>query len=222
MWNLPAPPGFIGFDEQKPMRFYRRHLPHWRQEGVTYFVTFRLADSLPQNKLNELASSQRELKHRSNEFKKSEENFARQVLVGIENWLDEGHGSCMLRERWAATEVERCLLHQDGKQFELGAFVVMPNHVHVLARPYSDAEFPLERLVQGWKTFSTLAIHKQQETTGAFWQEESFDRIVRDEEHLYRCLQYIGGNAARAGIAPDVCLRYVRKEWRNCGWNFLD
>ena len=56
MWNLHAPPEFRGFDETLPVRFYRRHLPHWRQEGATYFVTFRLADALPQNKLRELAA----------------------------------------------------------------------------------------------------------------------------------------------------------------------
>ena len=39
MWNLPAPPGFVGFDPNKPMRFYERNLPHWRQEGATYFTT---------------------------------------------------------------------------------------------------------------------------------------------------------------------------------------
>ena len=60
MWNLPAPPGFRGFDEHRPVRFYRRHLPHWRQEGITYFVTFRLADALPQAKLRELAAMRKE------------------------------------------------------------------------------------------------------------------------------------------------------------------
>src|SRR5438270_11212711 len=58
MWNLPAPPGFQGLDPDKPVTVYQRHLPHWRQDGATYFVTFRLADALPQSKLDELAELQ--------------------------------------------------------------------------------------------------------------------------------------------------------------------
>ena len=56
MWNLPPPPGFQGLHPDKPITVYQRHLPHWRQDGATYFVTFRLADSLPQSKLDELAA----------------------------------------------------------------------------------------------------------------------------------------------------------------------
>jgi REP element-mobilizing transposase RayT len=63
----------------------------------------------------------------------------------------------------------------------------MPNHVHLLARPYSDADHPLERLEQAWKSFSALAINRLTGRNGTLWQDESLDRIVRDEEHLFRC-----------------------------------
>ena len=53
-WNLPAPPGFQGQRDDLPLKIYQQHLPHWRQDGATYFVTFRLHDSLPQAKLREL------------------------------------------------------------------------------------------------------------------------------------------------------------------------
>ena len=55
MWNLPAPPGFHGLHPHKPLTMYHRNLPHWRQDGATYFVTYRLADSLPQCKVDELS-----------------------------------------------------------------------------------------------------------------------------------------------------------------------
>ena len=55
MLELPsAPPGFRGLDPNKRVRIYTRHLPHWRQDGATYFVTFRLADSLPEAMLIEI------------------------------------------------------------------------------------------------------------------------------------------------------------------------
>jgi putative transposase len=60
MWNLAAPPGFQGLREDKDLTIYIRHLPHWRQEGATYFATFRLGDSLPQSKLRELTDWRKE------------------------------------------------------------------------------------------------------------------------------------------------------------------
>ena len=99
----------------------------------------------------------------------------------------------------------------------------MPNHVHVLARPYSDADYPLEKLVQGWKGFSANAIGKiLAEAPRPFWQDEYFDRIVRDEEHLWRSLQYIGSNAQRANLVVESCPRYVCESWRAAGWVFQD
>lgn len=229
MWNLPAPPGFIGFDETRPVRFYRRHLPHWRQEGVTYFVTFRLADALPQTKLRELAALREEWQRKVGQSSALaakalplDLEFARAVAERVESWLDEGMGSCALQTQEAAKEVERCLRHEDGKRYDLIALVVMPNHVHLLARPYSDSDFPLERMEQGWKGFSARAINRQRGASGSLWQDESFDRIVRDEAHLFRCIQYIGANPRRAGLSVKDCLRYVRAEWAQLGWGFQD
>ena len=51
MINPAPPPGFRGLNPEQPVQIYYRHLPHWRQAGATYFVTFRLADALPQEKL---------------------------------------------------------------------------------------------------------------------------------------------------------------------------
>ena len=226
MWNLPAPPGFVGFDEQRPMRFYRRHLPHWRQEGVTYFVTFRLADSLPQSKLRELAALRdewlRKTKVGQSTALSHDSEFARATMERVERWLDEGSGCCALQDLAAAQEVKRCLLHDDGKRCDVFAFVVMPNHVHLLSRPHSDVEYPLERLEQAWKSFSARGINRLRRASGTLWQNESFDTIVRDEEHLFRCLQYIGSNPHRAGLRADKCLRYVRDDWKRLGWGFQD
>lgn len=232
MWNLHAPPEFRGFDETLPVRFYRRHLPHWRQEGATYFVTFRLADALPQNKLRELAALREQWLRKVSEVGQStalsygglphDTEFSRTALERVERWLDEGQGSCVLSDAAAAKEVERCLRHEDGKGYDLIAFVVMPNHVHLLARPYSNCSFPLERLEQGWKSFSARAINRQRGVTGTLWQDESFDRIVRDEEHLFRCVQYIGANPRRAGLRAEGCLRYIREDWHRLGWGFQD
>jgi hypothetical protein len=77
---------------------------------------------------------------------------------------------------------------------------------------------PLERILQSWKRYTSLEINRQFRLTGALWQEESYDRIVRDEEHLYRVLKYIGSNPVNAGLDCDKCRLWVRPEWEALGW----
>jgi putative transposase len=108
MWNLPAPHGFVGFDPLSSVRIYERSLPHWRQEGVTYFTTFRLADSLPEARLRELTSL-RAAWERANPPPRSEaqwKELARTTIQHVEKWLDEGAGCCVLRQQAAANIVE--------------------------------------------------------------------------------------------------------------------
>lgn len=242
MWNLPAPPGFVGFDPDRPVRIYQRHLPHWRQEGVTYFVTFRLADSLPQPRLQELAELRAQWEQRiptvgrnhasspkgtpassaPSQPDDDSERLTRLLMERVERWLDEGYGSCVLREKYAADCLEQKLRHFDHEQYDLCALVIMPNHVHLLVKPYSDKVHPLERIEQGWKAYSSREINRQRGIRGALWQQESFDRIVRDEEHLWQCIQYIGSNPSRAGLDLRLVRRWIRPDWIATGWGFAE
>jgi hypothetical protein len=58
--------------------------------------------------------------------------------------------------------------------------------------------------------------------SGVLWHDESFDRIIRDEEHLYRCIQYIGRNPRRIGLPKDWWIRWIRPSWEALGWTFED
>jgi REP element-mobilizing transposase RayT len=98
----------------------------------------------------------------------------------------------------------------------------MPNHVHVLVRPFVEKEDSLERILHSWKRFTARQINENFMRNGPLWQKESFDRIVRDEEHLYRCIQYIGSNAKKAGLSTQACMRWIRPEWAELGWDFAD
>jgi REP element-mobilizing transposase RayT len=96
----------------------------------------------------------------------------------------------------------------------------MPNHVHGVVRPLRPTAEPLERILQSWKRHSSRKINQAFGLAGAMWQEESFDRIIRDEEHLYRAIAYIGSNPARAGLNAESCLIWIRPEWERLGWGF--
>jgi REP element-mobilizing transposase RayT len=220
MWNLPPPPGFQGLREDLPLHVYTRRMPHWRQDGATYFVTFRLADSLPQAKLRELEEVRLEWEKKNPRPHGSDnlQHLARLLAERTEAWLDQGMGSCILKESALAAMVTDAMHFFDGDRHEISAYVVMPNHVHAIVRPLQWAQHPLESILKSWKQCSSTTINQRIGCKGPLWQQESYDRIVRDEEHLYRCLQYIGCNPKKAGLLPNSCPRWLRPEWVTLGW----
>jgi REP element-mobilizing transposase RayT len=229
MWNRLPPPGFQGLREDLALRVYTRHLPHWRQDGATYFVTFRLADSLPQAKLRELRALRGAMARdgvRRTDCNPSyfgrREYATREIMRRVECWLDQGMGSCLLRNSENAKLVADTLRYFDGQRYELGCYVVMPNHVHAMVRPLDATGRPLERILQTWKRRSASALAQQGGLESPIWQEESFDRIIRDEEHLYRAIQYIGTNPAKAGLTVAECRRWICPSWAERGWGFAD
>lgn len=222
MFNLPPPPGFLGLDEHRPVTFYHRHLPHWRQDDATYFVTFRLADSLPQEKLRQLKAMRKqwEALHPQPRSEKDWEAFARDLVRKVDRWLDEGHGACYFSEERYAKVMHEALLYFQDQRYFASCWVIMPNHCHLVIRPFPG--FSLEKILQVCKGYVAGQINRQLGTQGTFWQEESFNRIIRDEEHLWRVVQYIGHNPARAGIEPSRWWRWIHPEWERLGWRFED
>jgi REP element-mobilizing transposase RayT len=199
---------------------YTRHLPHWRQEGATYFVTFRLHDSLPQVKLKEIEAMREkwENNHGGQATDEQYQEFARMTQTQIESWLDQGMGSCCLKDVRAQSILVEALHHRDGLEYELDSYVIMPNHLHLVVRPFDG--FALERILQSRKRHTSLEINRALERQGTLWQEESYDRIIRNEEHLYRVIQYIGANPTKAGLTLAQCPRWIRLEWEALGWRF--
>ena len=129
---------FKPLDFGTPINTSRRNLPHWEQKGTTYFITFRLADSLPVEKLNEWKKEQSIwLKNHNLPYSESEwHEYNRLFSQRINDWLDSGHGSCLLRNENASQIVSNALGYFDGKKYSLGEWVIMPNHVHFIITPY--------------------------------------------------------------------------------------
>ncbi|MFT5127723.1 MAG: putative transposase [Rhodothermales bacterium] len=164
----PLPPGFHGLSPHKPIDFYLRHLPHWRQDGATYAVTFRLADSIPQARLRELRHLRKtwEATHPEPRTDADWQAYARQYTRQVKAWMDEGHGACHLRDRDLAAIVTESLLHFNGDHYELGAFVVMPNHCHAVVRPFND--WQVEAIVGTWKQYTALRLNRALGLQGHF------------------------------------------------------
>jgi hypothetical protein len=210
-----AKPVFLGFDPHAPVNIYRRHLPHWRQDGATYFVTFRLGDSIPEQvllqwqdedrvwlKANGIGGSPSDPKWQTVYDalpEKARTDFERRAVRRLHIGLDECHGSCLLRNPDAREVVSGSLGHFQGERWWTGDFVVMPNHVHGLFQPTSGYE--LEKVLGSVKGFVSTRLTKQGVKEGNLWQQENYDRLVRDREELDVWRRYIRGNPDKARIA---------------------
>ena len=182
--------GFLGWHE-------RGYLPHCDYPGLVQFVTFRLADSMP-------VSRRSEWEH----LLKIEDG--REKRTRLEEYLDRGVGECHLRDLRIAKIAEDAMLHFHNERYELLAWCVMPNHVHVLVHVW---RVPLDEMIQSWKRFSaTRALkllrterrspnRRENLTPGnapnrssalqSFWQREYWDNFMRDEEQERIAIRYI-------------------------------
>lgn len=184
------------FDPRKPLQIRWGELPHWRQEGALYFVTFRLADSLPRTKLAEWRRARDEWRRENPRPSREElQKFSLQQRRQIERWLDRGAGACLLRNAEARSIVETSIRHFEGTRYELGELAIAPNHVHVLTRTAPGVD--LSDVLFSWKRHSSgeikrqLQIRRRAGERGHLWQVESFDHIVRDYASLERITRYI-------------------------------
>ena len=181
----------------------RGYLPHLEtQEGI-YFVTFRLADSLPKELVLQLFQERdtiqnARLAETATAGDLSRLRELRALLKKAERRLDTGHGRCYLRDSRIAGTVAEALRHFHGQRYRLFAWCVMPNHVHVLFSPLR--EHNLDAILHSWKSYSAHKANALLARTGPFWQREYFDHLVRDQPSLQKITQYIRDNPQRAGL----------------------
>ena len=164
-------------------RYYERQLPHWQPEGAALFITWRLHGSLPASFAVGLSAP-------------SGKEFTR-----IDRHLDAAlSGPTWLKDPRVAAVVIDSLRFAEGelRLFEIGAWVLMSNHVHVVVFPHA----PLWRITKAIKGFTAHEANRILGRTGQpFWQHESFDHWVRDRRELERIVSYVEENPVRAGLA---------------------
>ena len=179
---------------------YRRNLPHWRQAGATYFVTFRTSDSIPAMKLQCLLYERMiwVRRHPPPWTKDDWAEYHRLQFSRLDRWLDSGTGACPMRDSKVAHCVSNALKHFDRSRYVLDAFVVMPNHVHTIVMPVGTTE--LDSILHSWKSFTAQQINTLLGRNGTLWMPENYDRIVRNLEELERVRAYIRLNPIKAGI----------------------
>jgi methylmalonyl-CoA mutase cobalamin-binding domain/chain len=195
------------FSQSKTDKQVWGSLPHWYREGATYAVTFRLTDSFPAPVLHSYRKEKEEIKQRIT--KAEEDGDTRladrlRIQLGtlyharIEAVLDEGQGEAWMKKSEIAAIVRDSVLHFDGERYDLGAWCVMPNHVHVILSPKAGHALP--DILHSIKRHSAREANKSLGREGDFWQKESFDHIIRDAEDYWNQRDYILRNAKSAGL----------------------
>ncbi len=203
---------FRFFDPRAKTDVSQRQLPHWEQDDAFYFITWRTADSIPAEVFEKwhdercrwlvdhgidpaLEDWQREVEMLGERDRREFYTF---FTVKWHGMLDECHGECVLKQPRVSEIVAENLRHQDGSKYSLEAFVVMPNHVHVLAGVHGRGE--MKSLCRNWKRYTAGRINTMLGKEGQFWQWESFDHVVRSSASLEKFKKYILDNPVKARL----------------------
>ncbi|MCG2794589.1 MAG: hypothetical protein L6427_01740 [Actinomycetia bacterium] len=207
----------------------RGRLPHWELENGTYFVTVRVAGTLP----GRVVARLKEEKEQASELE------ARGLLINIiDDYLDTGKGDCPLKVSKVATVVVDTLRHFDGDRYHLHAWCIMPNHLHVVFTAMSHGEQPercrqgagatenggcrqgagatkhqLAAIMHSWKSYTSKEVNKILGRSGRFWQREYYDHLIRNEEEYFACIEYTLNNPVSAGL----CVTWEEWPWAGIG-----
>jgi putative transposase len=199
--------------------YYERNLPHWHPPGATYFLTYRLSGSLPKIAIQAIQS---EIEQGLENIKQLYKNPAIynpeiQKLQGLyfkkyddvlDSGLNEPH---WLKKPEIAQIIYDSLLFINSNKVEIHAFTIMSNHVHLLLTP-KDSKRPLFRILQSHKSFTARQCNLLLGRTGQFWQEETYDHVVRNPDEFERIVKYIVQNPVKAKLVTD---------WQAWRWTYV-
>lgn len=195
MENIEISGELENYSARKKVKGWHRRgkLPHFDGGEICQFITFRLFDSMPQNVLErwklELENEEKEV-------------FEQELRKKIEGYLDSGYGSCFLKNEGVAEIVQNALFHLEGEKFKLIAWVIMPNHIHLLLKPLPNIS--LTTIMQSIKGFSAYQSNKLLGRKGSFWQKDYFDRYIRHEKHYWATIAYIENNPVKANLCQNA------------------
>jgi putative transposase len=211
------------FDPKQDVLIVERRLPHWSQAGTLVFITWRTWDSIPTEVLNRWLGERCEFLKRhgidpdSPDWKRKldrlpfavGEEFRHTLAARWNESLDACHGACVLRRPELAKIVSDSLAHFDGERYELTDYVVMPNHVHLIAA-FFDEEAMLGQC-DSWKHYTATQINRALGRRGRFWQQDGFDHLIRSPEQFGALRRYIADNSHLPRLGPGEFTHYSKR-----------
>jgi len=203
--------------------FYRRHLPHWQPLNAIFFVTFRLKNSLPDEvieALREERARERDGLPQLPDSERTQQSYleAERYFARWNAYLDRAEfGPRWLSQPEIAEIIKEAMHYRDGKVYDLQAFCIMSNHVHAVFEPCraechsalgSEYHSDLPKIMQSLKRHTARQANKILGREGAFWQDESYDHVIRDNDEYIRLINYVLENPVNAGLVSKW------EEWR--------
>ncbi len=209
--------------------YYRRKLPHIHHPGATLFVTFRLAGSIPQSVIR-LWRAEKEWLDQKIEKAELQIEFHHKWFKKFEDVLHQSQESPKwLSDASVAQMVADSLHYRDEKAYQLDAYCIMPNHVHAVFTPLLQDESltpkqtgkglrfvsdlpDLEAIMHSLKSYTANQANNLLQRSGEFWESESYDHWVRDDEEFRRIVKYVLDNPVKAGLVNN---------WRDWQWSYV-
>jgi type I restriction enzyme R subunit len=209
------------FDPQSEFFTEEHCLPHWSQAGSVVFITFRTHDSIPREVIERWDREKQDWLSRRGIVteepwftvvpslsEQDRTDFQRTFHRAREAFLDTCHGRCLLKRPELARIVAESLLHFDGARYRMGDFVIMPNHVHMLAVfPTAEA---MKVQCDSWLHYTAFRINQVIGEKGKLWQQEPFDHLVRSAQQYEYLRKYIAENPSKARLGPG---EYVHRRF---------
>lgn len=200
--------------DSRVIRTRTNQIPHWSQSGAVTFVTWRTKDSIPKKVLSQWICEREKWCEENGIPTREEEEPVSRWLSKLpqqrqleyhrrfsRSWneeLDKCHGECLLRNQALSKIVKESLLFSQGDTYQIDSFVVMPNHVHLLAA-FKDADEMLPQIAR-WKRFTARKINEFTNRSGNFWQPDCFDHLVRSRRQWDRIDRYISDNPKKSRL----------------------
>lgn len=179
------------------------NLPHWQSDKAIYHISYRLADSVPQSVRERWLRERESLIQFAKQYgQEHSEETARKMQYlyseRIEKYLDAGYGKCYLNKAEIAKLVANSLTHFDCQRYRLHAWCIMPNHVHVIVEAIPNND--LSKIIHSWKSYTAHRANKILGLTGAFWQCDAYNHIIRSRKEYDFQILYTWENPEKANL----------------------
>ena len=212
--------------------FRQRWLPHWDVDDGTYFVTACLEGSISSQGIGELRRFRDELENRLAPVGMSLEAWNtmkhKLVFARMDELLDGNPAVRHFDDQRLADEVRKSMYHFAGERYSILAWCIMPSHFHWVFHPLSDwcqslistgdRRSPREIIMHSIKSFTSNQCNRLLQSSDKFWQQESYDHWIRDEDELWRVIGYVEQNPVNAGLVTAAeqwrfSSAFDRREW---------
>ena len=181
---------------------WRSQLPHWEVRGAWHSITIRCEGSLPraaQERIREIRATLDTIEPNSPDFAQ----LQRQYFLTAEKHLDTGCGFAPFTSSSLCEVAIQAFRKSTAEGWEFGGSVIMPNHIHLLMQKVADSGLSLKKALERLKGRSARQVNQAMKRQGRFWQEDWFDRWMRNEAERQKTIRYIRNNPVKAGLGQD-------------------